>query len=142
LRKLSARFKKPGMKPTVALLFVLALAACRDDETVGAYGAADRVWDLVEIDGVTFRQRATLTFPENDQIAGNAPCNSYSGAMTIPYPWFEAGPLAVTRMTCPDQEAETRFFSALGDMTLSEVAGSTLILSNDDGREMLFQSNN
>lgn len=129
------------MKPSAILLFVLALAGCRDDETVGAYGAADRVWTLVELDGTAFQQRATLTFPTNDEIAGNAPCNSYSGAMAIPYPWFEAGPLAVTRMACPELEAETRFFSALADMTLSEVAGDFLILSNDEGREMLFQSN-
>ncbi len=128
------------MKPIAALLVVLGLAACRDDETVGAYGAADRVWSLIELDGAPFQQNATLTFPENDRIAGKAPCNSYTGVMNAPYPWFEAGPLAVTRMACPDLDSEAQYFSALADMTLSEVAGDTLILSNEAGREMLFKS--
>ena len=43
-------------------------------------------------------------------------------------------------MACDSLSAETVFFTALGDMTLAEVVGDTLILSNDKGREMVFQS--
>ena len=126
------------MKSFAAVLFGLAVTACQGDETVGGYGAADIVWTLRELDGALFEQTANLTFPEAGRIAGKAPCNSYSGTMTAPYPWFEAGPLASTRMACPDLEAENRFFAALGEMTVSEVSGKTLILSNEDGREMVF----
>jgi len=126
------------MKAIVIALCTLAVASCRADETVGAYGAAERVWTLSELDGAAFSQRATLSFPEAGKIAGLAPCNTYSGAMTAPYPWFEAGQLAVTRMACPELAAESRFFSALSDMTLSEVSGDMLILSNETGREMVF----
>jgi heat shock protein HslJ len=58
--------------------------------------------------------------------------------MAAPYPWFEAGDIAVTRRACPDLAAETAFFDALADMTLAEVAGDALILSTPDGREMVF----
>jgi len=128
------------MKLLAATLFLTLLSTCWNDESVGAYGAADRVWVLSELDGTPFPQRATLTFPDAGTIAGKAPCNSYSGAMTVPYPWFEAKNLAVTRMACPDLAAETQFFSALSDMTLSEVAGDVLILSTDSGREMVFKA--
>jgi len=128
------------MKPVVIALCALAVTACRADETVGAYGAADRTWMLVELDGAPFEPRATLAFPEKDRIAGKAPCNSYSGAMTAPYPWFEAVQMSVTSMACPDLEAEAAFFSALGDMTLSEVSGDTLILSTEAGRGMVFKA--
>lgn len=128
------------MKTLTIALCALVLAGCRSDETVSAYGGADRLWTLVELDGAPFTKRATMSFPETEKIAGKAPCNSYSGTMSAPYPWFETGPLAVTRMACRDLAAEAEFFAALGEMTLSEVSGDTLILSNDAGREMVFNA--
>ena len=115
-------------------------ASCRKDETVAAYGASERVWTLAEIDGEPFNANATLTFPEAGKIAGKAPCNSYSASMAVPYPWFETGPVAATRMACPDLPAETHFFEAMDEMSLSEVLGDTLILSTPEGRKMVFRS--
>ena len=122
----------------VVLLLSLTVAACKPDETAHAYGAADQIWHLQEIDGQPFAATATLQFPEPGQISGDGPCNLYSGAMTTPYPWFETGNLAVTRRACPDMAAETAFFSALGAMREIEVSGDVLILRNSDGGEMLF----
>ncbi len=110
----------------------------RGDETLAAYGAGDANWRLVEIDGQPFKARATLGFADEGALFGQAPCNAYSGAQTAPYPWFTAENIAVTRMACADLAAETVYFEALAAMTLSEVAGETLILSNDSGREMVF----
>lgn len=126
-----------------ALLLMPALAtlpACRADETVRGYGGADKTWALQEIDGAAFPARATLTFPESGQIAGEAPCNRYFGPMTAPYPWFDAKQIASTKRACPDLEAEGQFLKALSDMTLSEVSGDVLVLSNDAGREMVFKA--
>lgn len=116
------------------------LSQCAGDETVGAYGAADQVWTLVELDGTAFAAQATLTFPEPGRIAGKAPCNGYQGKMEAPYPWFDAEQVAVTRMACPELRAESAFLSALSEMSLSEVSGDTLILTSDAGREMLFKA--
>ena len=128
-----------GLATSAGFATLLLLAtACSGDETVRAYGAADRVWTLASLDGQPFAATATLTFPEPGQIAGQAPCNRYSGAMKAPYPWFDAGPLAATRMACPDLQAETAFFAALDAMTQAEVLDDTLVLSTDDGREMVF----
>ena len=119
-------------------LISLSLAACRGDETVSAYGAANIEWRLVEIDGQLFASTANLRFPEPGRIAGTAPCNTYSAAMDAPYPWFDAQQLSVTRMACDDLPKERHFLQALQDMTLSEVSAGTLILSNTDAREMIF----
>lgn len=43
-------------------------------------------------------------------------------------------------MACPDLPLETAFLSALGEMTLAEAVGTTLILSNDAGRKMVFEA--
>ncbi|WP_187429083.1 hypothetical protein ROLI_004840 [Roseobacter fucihabitans] len=122
----------------VAAVFILT--GCQGDETVRAYGAADRTWRLVELDNASVIYDATLTFPETGQIAGKAPCNAYGATMAVPYPWFEAGPIAATRLACPDLDAEIAYFTALTQMSLSEVLGDTLLLSNDEGRIMVFKA--
>lgn len=119
-------------------LSLFLLAACRGDETIAAYGAADIKWQLTEIDGQPFAATATLHFPELGRITGITPCNNYSAVSDAPYPWFDAQKLSVTRMACDDLAAEGQFLQALQDMTLSEVSGNTLILSNVAGHEMLF----
>ncbi len=128
------------MKAAAALISALAMANCQGDETVAAYGAGGRNWRLVEIDGAPFTARAILSFPQPGEIAGQAPCNSYSGPLTAPYPWFGTGPIAVTRKACAELADETRFFTALKGMTLSEVGGATMILSDETGREMVFRA--
>ncbi|CAD0186443.1 META domain protein [Ruegeria sp. THAF57] len=119
---------------------LLALLQCDKDETVAAYGAADQTWVLQEIDGERFPASALLSFPEEGKIAGNAPCNSYSGTLNAPYPWFEIADLTATRAACAGLEAEGFYFAALLAMTQSEVSGDVLILRNDDGHEMVFKA--
>lgn len=122
------------------LLFLLFLGLCdRPDETLSGYGAEQATWVLISIDGAPYPARATLTFPEEGKIAGNAPCNSYFGAQSAPYPWFEAPNIASTKRACPDLAAETEYFKALSQMTISEVSETTLILSNDAKRTMIFE---
>jgi len=129
----------------IAMRFALVLAAmsllgyCKD-ETVSGHGGATATWLLRSIDGTPFAARATLTFPGEGTLAGEAPCNRYSGQQTVPYPWFSAERIRSTRRACPDLDAETRYLRALEDMTLAEVADDTLILSNDAGREMVFRA--
>lgn len=123
-----------------ASLIILALASCSQDETLSAYGASDKVWVLTSIDGAKILVEATLTFPEPGKIAGQAPCNSYFAAQNAPYPWFEVGSIAMTKRACPSLTEEAAFVNALSEMTISEVSGDTLILSNDAKRKMVFKA--
>lgn len=128
------------MKPLLILPFVLGLLNCGGDETLSGYGAAEREWHLVEIGGAAFEAQAVVQFPEEGKINGRAPCNSFSGQQLQPYPWFQVEALAVTRRACPELPEETAFFKALEQMTLAEVVGETLILSNTEGGEMVFEA--
>ena len=128
------------MRFALLAIALLATTACRGDETLRAYGAADRIWTLVELDGKPFTARASIEFPEAGKIAGQAPCNRYFADLTVPYPWFETGPIGATKMACPDLDAEAQFFEALDTMSLSEVLNNTLILSTPEGREMVFKT--
>lgn len=118
------------------------LCACAADETISGYAGVGSAWQLTALDGAPWTASGTLEFPEAGRIAGQAPCNRYFATQTAPYPWFDSGPVGASRMACPDLDAETDFFAALEAMTLSEVTGNTLILSNDAGREMVFTKTN
>ena len=121
-----------------AAILLLALWGCAD-ETVSGYAETDATWRLAELDGTPFPARATLRFPEEGAVAGDAPCNAFRGPQTVPYPWIAIGPLAATRRACPDMASETAYLAALEAMTLAEVAGDVLILTDDAGREMVFR---
>lgn len=123
----------------ICLLALSLLGYCKD-ETVSGYAGTDTTWTLVSVNETPFTARATLTFPEQGRIAGEAPCNRYFAEQTVPYPWFETGPIGSTKRACPDLNAEAAFFEALGQMTLAEVAGTTLILSNEQGAQMVFRA--
>lgn len=131
---------RPAPVLAMALSSLLALTACAADETVARYGGAGKVWALQDIDGAPFTARATLVFGARGEVSGQAPCNSYSTQQSLPYPWFKVETVRATKMACPDLKSETQFFAALDDMSLSEVAGQTLLLSNDAGRTMTFKA--
>ena len=128
------------MRALLTLPLLASLLHCGADETLSGYGAAETTWILTEIDRQPFEASATITFPEEGKIAGQAPCNSYFAAQLEPYPWFNATEIGATRRACPELEQETAFLSALAEMTLAEVTETTLILSTPEGREMVFRA--
>lgn len=122
----------------ILFIVILGLSACARDESIANFVEPTAKYHLVELDNAPFVARATIQFPEAGRIVGKAPCNSYFAAQTVPYPWFGLEGIGATRMACGDMAAEATFFAALEDMTLAEVAGDTLILSNPSGRQMVF----
>lgn len=125
------------MRLVLAVMALSGLGYCKD-ETVTGHGGADAVWHLQLIDGAAFSANATLVFPAEGEVAGEGPCNRYSGRQTVPYPWFAAEDVATTKRACPELAAEALYLTALGEMTLVEILGDVMILSNDAGREMVF----
>jgi heat shock protein HslJ len=59
--------------------------------------------------------QATLTFPETGKIAGNGSCNRFFGSAEISGDTIKLGPLASTRMACPDpvMNQEMKYLAAL-----------------------------
>jgi heat shock protein HslJ len=128
------------MRLFALLSALLGLALCERDETLSAYGAADKTWTAVELNGAPVSFTATITFPEPGRIEGRGPCNQFSAEQRVPYPWFEAGPIAATRRACPELAAERAYLDAIAAATISEVAGNTLLLSDDDGVLLVFKA--
>ncbi len=116
------------------------LSACAADETISGFVDPNAEFYLVEMDGRAFELNATIQFPKPGDVVGQAPCNRYFAQQTLPYPWFNLDGIGATRMACPDLPQETEFFAALQEMSLAEAANKTLILSNEAGRRMVFQT--
>lgn len=125
-------------------LFVLPLmtwlAPYFADETISGYADPTATYALQEVNGTPATIRATITFPQEGKVAGSGPCNQYTAEQSAPYPWFELGPIAATRRACPDLAAESAYFALLPTMSLIEVSGTVLILSNPDGGMMVFRA--
>lgn len=119
---------------TRTLAALLLLAGCASDETISGFAEVGSEW-LYE--GSETAQ-VTLAFPEPGQVAGQGPCNRYFATQSAPYPWFELGPIASTKMACPNLSEEATYLDQLAAMTLAEVSGDVLILSNDAGEKMFF----
>lgn len=124
---------------TLALPVALALGFCPDD-TISGYSEPGIVWQLREIDGEPFAADATIAFPEEGNVTGTGPCNSYRASQSVPYPWIAISDIAATRMACDDLDWEAVFFETLQAMTLVEVRNDVLLLTNSDGREMFFKA--
>lgn len=122
-----------------AFLVLFSLFGC-GDETISGYADPETVYRLETLFGASFGSHATIAFPEEGRLAGSAPCNSYSGRQAAPYPWFTPEAIVATRRACPDLADETAFLEALSAMTLAEVHGQVLILSDEGGREMVFRA--
>lgn len=122
----------------LALASLLALTGCKS----GPGYHAGVTWQLAEIGGVPFRGVATLTFPEEGRLAGEAPCNSYFADQAGDYPAFAPGPIGATRRACPGLPLELAYLAALERMTGAEIneAGDRLTLSGPQGISMVFRA--
>lgn len=89
-------------------------------------------WVLQNVAGrpVLEDMRSTLAFRPNGQIAGLGGCNGYTGTATVTGERITIGPLATTKMACPQpaMEQEARFLDALAKAERFGVAGTNLYL--------------
>ena len=122
------------------LTLPILLAACLKDETASGRADPRAVYALREWNAQAFSGTATISFPEPGRIAGDAPCNRFFANLTVPYPWFAIDRIGTTRRACPEAQTENEFFKALRSASLVEVSGPVLILSNDEGLQMVFRA--
>ena len=122
------------------LMALLLLLGCTSDETLTGYAPHGVAFTLSRVNDQPANIAATLTLSANGAIRGQGPCNGYFSQITAPYPWFELDAIAATRRACPNLAAETQYFDLLKSMTLAEVAGGTILLSNDAGQSLEFKT--
>lgn len=102
---------------------------------------ADYIWVLSTMNEAPISTRITITFPEEGRIVGQAPCNRYFGAQTVPMPWFEITGLGATKMACAELDLETQYFNLLTKMTTAELINDVFILRGDADETLIFNKN-
>jgi heat shock protein HslJ len=82
-----------------------------------AFSFSGSDWRLEDLagNGVLDNIQATLSFPEAGRVAGNGSCNRFFGSAQISGDAIKLGPLASSRMACPEavMNQETKYLSAL-----------------------------
>lgn len=96
---------------------------------------ADQEWFVTEWSrGPAPQMTVVIT---SDTIHGRAPCNRFSGNFTAAHPKnVTIGPLAVTRMACPDISIETAILNDLSRMTEWSLVQSQLHLRGPEGQTL------
>jgi heat shock protein HslJ len=81
------------------------------------------------------RTQLSATFGADQRVAGSAGCNRFSGTYTMEGESLSFGPLATTRMACPEpiMEQERAFLAALESTTQFTQTGDRLTLRDADG---------
>jgi heat shock protein HslJ len=85
---------------------------------------------------------ASITFDTDRQLSGNASCNRFSGRYAGTASALSVGPLATTRMMCPEalMEQEQRFLSALTEIASARIDNGLLYLDNAAGATLFRAS--
>ena len=95
------------------------------------------VWQLEDLGGagVIDDAQATLEFAEGGSVSGNGSCNRFRGTATVSGSDISFGPLALTRMACPEaiMNQENAFLAALGKASRFEVKDSFLYIHSAGG---------
>jgi heat shock protein HslJ len=77
----------------------------------------------------------TAEFGKDGKLSGNSGCNTYTGAFTITGDQIKIGPLATTRMACPQEimDQETLYLAALQTAATYRIEGTGMELRTKDG---------
>jgi heat shock protein HslJ len=76
------------------------------------------------------RIQATLAFPEAGKVEGNGSCNRFFGPVKISGDTIKLGPLASSRMACPEavMNQESKYLNALQSAERFEWKDSHLLI--------------
>jgi heat shock protein HslJ len=115
--------------------------AVEDAVAVVAEASAERVpepaelvgaWLLEDLGGrgVVDMVQTTIVFDGEGRASGSGGCNRYTGGYTFEDGQLSFGPIAGTKMMCPEavMDQEDRFLSALGAVEWVAVDGPSLLI--------------
>jgi putative lipoprotein len=99
-------------------------------------------WKLVELNGAAVQpgegKELHMILRGEDQVAGYAGCNQFTGSVTVTGDGLAFGPMASTRRMCADVMAqEDAFLQALESAHRFEITGEDLAVENGAGEVVM-----
>ncbi len=102
------------------------------EASTGTRGLAGSAWRLEDLGGAELVEgsSATLEFPEEGRVAGNASCNRFFGSVEISGDALRFGAMGSTRMACAEavNRQESAYLKALEGAERFQRDGSTLFI--------------
>ncbi len=98
-------------------------------------------WVVTTLDGAALPKGADVTLSfDADRVAGLAACNRYAGGYTLTGEGLSFGPMAGTRMACPEplMATETAVYAAFARVTQFDIAPDGSLLLKADEATTLF----
>ena len=135
---MSGRFRFITAVLTAGFIAMAVMVGASQHEAQKLLGA----WQVTTIDGahVPDGVDVTMTFGADGRVAGRGGCNRYSGSYAPTGDGLRIGPVAMTRMACPDpaMAVEGRFAAALDRATHSaQDSDGQLILHSAEGAVLI-----
>ena len=130
---------------TILSILMVGCCHCRSYQKKTRRPLVGTEWQLIQLGGETIQPQEgsfTVTLSaDNGQITGVGACNRLSG----PYKSDEKrslkiGPLASTRMACPDLKREQAFIQALESATHYDMDGPMLLILSNGELRAVFQA--
>ena len=113
-------------------VFAFVLGGCNSAKDMGG------VYHLISDDPAL--QRVTLEI-EDTRVSGQGPCNRYFRSITHSDTGsnsIQVGPLASTKMACPNLSAEHRYFQDLQRVSMVKVVPGGLVLKTSAETKLVF----
>ena len=128
----------------IICLAVAAFAACTPKNTpmtkpagTGGLSVTGTYWKLIELNGQAFKasdmgKPAFLQLAADGKMSASAGCNNMMGTYKLDGPTgISFGPVASTRMACPDMESEQAFSAMLSEVNTYAINGNQLMLAKN-----------
>lgn len=101
-------------------------------------------WQLAQFEGRTFAATGDsymLTFSADNAVSGKGDCNRITGTYISDREksTLSFGPIASTRMMCPNQSQEDAFMKTLGTVDAYKIDGRMLMLFADGELKMMLE---
>lgn len=140
------------MKKALTLSLIAALVAvltsccgCKGAKSKNPHFLNSHSWQVVEMDKQkisTEEDSFTLTFDDKEhRIFGRGDCNRFfSGYTEQPTRKLEFSAMGSTKMFCPNQTTEDKFFSTLSAIDSYTIDGDMLMLQKNGEVVMIFQA--
>ena len=128
---------------TAFLIMAIFLSACTAAGETPSLELNDSHWVLDQINGqaVIADTLPTLSFNEDQQVAGNASCNNFFGSYTLDGNKLSFGSLGSTQMFCDGlMEQESAYLAALESTTGYRTEEGKLLLVDESGNTVLVFS--
>ena len=126
------------LRPFPILLVTLALSAC-----VKVAKNAKAQSPLASLAGSEWgpenagEYEQFVAFKANGEVIGHGGCNRFFGSYTQEGNTLTFGPLASTKMACPNLKQEQEFMSALQSARSVEATHMRLVIKGEDGAPVL-----